>query len=243
MARIRTVKPEFWADEKLGPMDPVTRLVFLGLISMADDGGRLLDSVKVIDAFIFPYTDDSAKESVNVLDRSGRIRRGVTESGQAVIQIVNWDHQKIDKPNTKAMLPPIVEASPNGRRLVGDLSAPLSVPVPTTNDHLPTTNDRSAGAARATWLTPYCDLWAAKAGAPPVKRMAAALAPIHKEIGPDRLVAALDTYLDAGKGAMGIEVFARSWRDWDSRVGVSHLSERERKSHRTLTEFTGGPDA
>lgn len=104
-------------------------------------------------------------------------------------------------------------------------------------------SERPARGAKATWLTPYCDLWTAKAGTPPVKRMAAALAPVHKEIGPARLVQALDAYLDAGKGALGIEVFARSWRDWDGRAGTGHLSERERKSHRTLTEFTGGPDA
>lgn len=76
MARIRSIKPEFWADEKLSPLDPITRLVFLGLISMADDAGRLVDNVKQIDALVFPETSDSARESLATLSRIGRIQRG-----------------------------------------------------------------------------------------------------------------------------------------------------------------------
>src|SRR3954465_11306627 len=109
MPRIRTIKPEFWADEKLAPMEPITRLVFLGLISMADDAGRLLASVKQIDALLFPLTDDSARESLAILSRTGRIQRGTTASGQRVIQIVNWRHQRVDHPNMSAALPKIVQ--------------------------------------------------------------------------------------------------------------------------------------
>jgi hypothetical protein len=105
--RIRTIKPEFWADEKLAPLDPTTRLTFLGLISMADDTGRLVDNVKQIDAFLYPETDDTARQALETLAQLGRIRRGVTDSGQRVIQLVNWKHQKIDKPNYASCLPPI----------------------------------------------------------------------------------------------------------------------------------------
>jgi hypothetical protein len=110
MARIRSIKPEFWCDEKLSTCDPMTRLVFLGLIGMADDRGRLLDNEKVIDAFIFPNTLDTARESVANLSRMGRVRRGNTASGQRIVEIVNWErHQKVDKPQLKAALPEIVE--------------------------------------------------------------------------------------------------------------------------------------
>ena len=142
MARIRTIKPEFWADEKIGPLDPTTRLVFLGLWSMADDAGRLIDSDKQIDAFIFPYTSETCRRSIDELESIGRIRRGMTQSGQRVIQIVNWHHQKIDKPNKKAQLPPIVEPSSNDRRHVDDSSALHTVlPVPATVVSVPTTEE------------------------------------------------------------------------------------------------------
>lgn len=123
MARIRTVKPEFWGDEKLAPMDALTRLVFLGLISMADDAGRLLDSVKQIDGVLFAYTDDTAREPLARLAESGRIRRGETASGQRVIQITNWHHQKVDHPNLKGALPPIAQGVTDAAPSVREVGA------------------------------------------------------------------------------------------------------------------------
>lgn len=113
MARIRTIKPEFWHDEKLAPCDALTRLVFLGLISAADDFGRVLDNERVLDAFMFPDTEDSVREPLANLSRMGRVRRGKTASGQRIIQIVNWErHQKVDKPQPKMAFPEIVEETP-----------------------------------------------------------------------------------------------------------------------------------
>jgi hypothetical protein len=143
VARIRTIKPEFWGDEKLAPLPPLTRLVFLGLISMADDRGRLTDNQKRIDAFIFPETSDTTRDSIEELLAIGRIRRGLTASGQRIIEITNWRHQKIEKPNYLGALPDIVqeltadsptsrgsvgEASGNDRGGVGDVSVSVSVP-------------------------------------------------------------------------------------------------------------------
>jgi hypothetical protein len=142
VARIRTIKPEFWGDEKLAPLSPITRLVFLGLISMADDRGRLTDNQKRIDAFIFPETSETSRGSLGELSAIGRIRRGLTASGQRVIEIANWRHQKIEKPNYLGALPDIVqeltddsptsrggigEASGNDRGGVGDVSVSVSV--------------------------------------------------------------------------------------------------------------------
>lgn len=141
MPRIRTVKPEFWADEKIGPMSATTRLVFLGLISMADDLGRLVDSEKQIDAFVFPYTSETCRRSLADLSSNGRIVRGATASGQKIIQIANWHHQKIDKPNLHSALPPVVDSSSIDRGGVGD--EPVPVPVPGS---VPTTGDRGADA-------------------------------------------------------------------------------------------------
>lgn len=171
MPRIRTIKPEFWADEKLGPMEAITRLVFLALISLADDAGRLLDSVKQLDGEIFAYTSESCRRSLDELSASGRIRRGETASGQKVIQLVNWRHQKIDKPNLLGALPPIDDQSTINRRTLADQSAPLSVSVPlsvpTINDQRSTTVDkdfeelwahypaRTGGNSRSAALTKY----------------------------------------------------------------------------------------
>lgn len=146
MPRIRTLKPEFWADEKLGPMEPVTRLVFLALVSLADDAGRLLDSVKQLDGAIFAYTSDTCRRSLDELVASGRLARGTTKSGQRVLQIVNWHHQKIDKPNLRNALPPIVETSANDRRNVGDEPPKHTYDLrPTTSDLRPPTDEDERG--------------------------------------------------------------------------------------------------
>ena len=151
MPRIRTLKPEFWGDEKLAPLPAATRLVFLGLISMADDAGRLVDSVRTIDGFIFPETEESAREALDTLASLGRILRYRSESGQRLIQLTGWkDHQRVDKPSSH-VLPAPLSASSDATRASAALagvsreSREDSSPRPTTNDHGPGTNDPDHG--------------------------------------------------------------------------------------------------
>jgi hypothetical protein len=107
VARIRTIKPEFWQDEKLAPLPALTRLVFIGLISQADDAGRLIDNVKMLDGQLFPLTDETCGPSLDELARLGRIIRYHSESGQRLLQITHWDtHQKVDRPSKYTLPPP-----------------------------------------------------------------------------------------------------------------------------------------
>ena len=55
MARIRTIKPEFWSDEKVGLCSPTARLLFLGLLNFCDDYGNLVRAPRQLKAQIFPY--------------------------------------------------------------------------------------------------------------------------------------------------------------------------------------------
>ena len=153
MARIRSIKPEFWADEKLAPLDALTRLVFLGLISMADDTGRLVDNLKQIDAMIFPCTDETSREALATLSRIGRIIRGKTANGQPVVQVANWQrHQRVDHPNLLAALPEIItphedteipEALANDSRGIPEVLASRS----TIYDQRSTTNDQRSDSS------------------------------------------------------------------------------------------------
>ena len=150
------MKPEFWADEKLAPLPPITRLVYVGLWSMADDRGRIVDAIKQIDAFLFPFTEDTAAPSLDTLVELGRLRRGVTSSGQRIIEIVTWGrHQRIDKPNLRACLPAVVgDESATRRRHVGDEASNHTYDLlPTTNYQLPNNTgesvDMGGGADRA----------------------------------------------------------------------------------------------
>lgn len=54
MARIRTIKPDFWTDEKLTECSLSARLLFIGTWNFADDSGNLDRSSKQIKARVFP---------------------------------------------------------------------------------------------------------------------------------------------------------------------------------------------
>ena len=55
MARIRTVKPGFFTDEKLAGCSPHARLLAIGLLQLADVEGRILDVPMQIHAHCFPW--------------------------------------------------------------------------------------------------------------------------------------------------------------------------------------------
>ena len=54
MARIRTIKPEFWTDERLAECSITSRLLFIGMLNFADDNGNLVYSAKRLKMQVFP---------------------------------------------------------------------------------------------------------------------------------------------------------------------------------------------
>lgn len=57
MARIRTIKPEFWDDEKLASISRDARLLFVGLWNQSDDYGVVKGHPSWLKNKIFPYDD------------------------------------------------------------------------------------------------------------------------------------------------------------------------------------------
>jgi hypothetical protein len=107
VARIRSVKPELWDDEALGRTPVGSRLLFLGMISLADDEGRLRSSPHLLRARLFAYNDDLDLEQVtgwlNALALAGVIDLYVFE-GQTFAHICNWErHQRVDKPRPSSL--------------------------------------------------------------------------------------------------------------------------------------------
>lgn len=62
MARIRSLRPEVWDDEAVGSVCRDARLLFVGLITQADDEGRFRARSALLRARVFPYDDLSAHE-------------------------------------------------------------------------------------------------------------------------------------------------------------------------------------
>ncbi|GAA4328382.1 hypothetical protein [Flaviaesturariibacter amylovorans] len=122
MARIRTIKPQFFFNEELAELPAMARLLFIGLWTQADREGRLLDRPKRLKAEIFPFENYDMDKGLDALQRAGFILRykvDVNADGRvstpeqpvkelAVIQILTFtEHQKIDKTNEKpSEIPP-----------------------------------------------------------------------------------------------------------------------------------------
>lgn len=103
MARIRTIKPEFWTSEQITECSVPARLLFLGLLNFADDGGRMPLSLKRIKGQIFPHDDFVSADIRRMLDELCANTLGtplVAEydiGGQRFLEITGFSkHQKVD---------------------------------------------------------------------------------------------------------------------------------------------------
>jgi hypothetical protein len=106
MARIRSVKPETWTDEKFVELSPLARLLFIGLWNFADDDGRMVYSPKRIKMQVLPNDDADAAELVGEIRRAAMVDVYVVD-GVEYLQICNFaKHQKIDKRRASSLPPP-----------------------------------------------------------------------------------------------------------------------------------------
>jgi hypothetical protein len=109
--RIRTLKPEVWEDEAVGALGPWERLLFIGLITMADDEGRLRALPSAIAGHIFPYDELAPAKILKLLDAvhaTGLVVR-YTHQGTDYVQVKGWDkHQKINRPQPSSLPAPSV---------------------------------------------------------------------------------------------------------------------------------------
>ena len=65
MPRIRTIKPSFWKDQKLGRMKRDVRLMFIGLWNLADDEGVVCADSCIIKSELFPFDEDLRVKTIN----------------------------------------------------------------------------------------------------------------------------------------------------------------------------------
>lgn len=112
MARIRTIKPEFWVDEKVTELSVWARLLFIGLWNFADDDGRMEFSPKRLKMQIFPADSIDCQALVNELEAQQLVTIYEIE-GQRYLQISGFSkHQKIDKRSpSKLPEPPVFDES------------------------------------------------------------------------------------------------------------------------------------
>lgn len=98
MARIRSIKPGFFTDDELAEVEPLGRLLFVGLWCLADREGRLEDRPRRIRAEVLPYDDCDIDALLSELDRRGFITR-YAAGDQRLIQVTNFARHQA--PNVK----------------------------------------------------------------------------------------------------------------------------------------------
>ena len=118
MARIRSIKPSFWAA--CGYLSRDARLLAVGLISMADDDGRFVATQQAILGYVFPLdTDVTSKRLAAWLDEVTTRRPG---HDRALVELYEVDgvpyawfpkyrkHQRINRPQPSALPAPPPDA-------------------------------------------------------------------------------------------------------------------------------------
>lgn len=114
MARIRSIKPEFWTSEQVLECSPNARLLFIGMWNFADDCGRLPCSPKSLKAQIFPSDDitlENIRGMINELSANGLLLIYSVED-KDYLQVTGWSHQRIDKPQPAKYPAPFFDGSP-----------------------------------------------------------------------------------------------------------------------------------
>lgn len=130
MARIRTIKPEFWTSEQVMECSTTSRLLFIGMWNFCDDAGNHPASFLTLKAEVFPSDElkiDYIKELLEELIAVGLVEE-YEAGGKRYWHVTGWHHQRIEKPNFKhpphENRRPVEERSTTNRRPVEERSTP-----------------------------------------------------------------------------------------------------------------------
>ena len=114
MARIRTIKPEFWGSPSVAGTSPWARLLYIAMWNWADDYGRGTANLKELEGFVFPNDDrftDSSGNTVRFRDFVAEVSAsfGVvfyTVNNRPYYQITTWeDHQRNERRAKRSKYP------------------------------------------------------------------------------------------------------------------------------------------
>jgi hypothetical protein len=105
VARARNIKPGFFTNDELVELPFATRLLFIGLWTIADREGRIVDRPKKIKMEIFPADDVDCDQALSDLAAAGFITRYQAD-GLKVIEIANFaKHQAPHSTEKDSALP------------------------------------------------------------------------------------------------------------------------------------------
>ena len=125
MPRIRTIKPEIWLSPQVMNLSHGARLLFIGLVTQADDEGRGSADPRRLKAAVFGGDDCTVENVRRWLDEIAEQRLAATYDGGDhgdLYELPTWrDHQAIDRPK-RSRYPAFRQQSSTRRRHVVDSS-------------------------------------------------------------------------------------------------------------------------
>jgi hypothetical protein len=139
VARIRTIKPEFFRNEEVAGLSYRARLTWIGLWTYADDEGRGKDNARIIKGDLWPLEDSVTHIEVEAdlveLAHHKRITRYVV-NGEKLLYVNKWhEHQRIAKPSASKLPPP--PPHPSNDANSDTPTTPLPEECDTTTEPLP----------------------------------------------------------------------------------------------------------
>ena len=105
MARIRTIKPDFWTDGNMVKLSPFARLLYIGMWNFTMcDHGHLADDAMKLKLQVLPMDNVDIEALLDEIMASGRVVR-MEADGRSYLLVKRFeDHQKID-PRWKTRCP------------------------------------------------------------------------------------------------------------------------------------------
>lgn len=108
------IDPTIWADEDYGTLTYGAMVMFIGIISNADDEGRLPGNALYLSSSIFPYKGLTSDEAITlrdeILSKMKSLKLYKVEDKE-YLQLMNWEgYQSINRPS-KSKYPPFMEGS------------------------------------------------------------------------------------------------------------------------------------
>lgn len=110
MARIRSLKPEFWTDEELAAgACRDARMLYMGMWNLADEHGRLRGDPRFIKGQVFAYDDDLTPDVVDKLldelDALGKVVRYRVSGARYAFLPKLAEHQRLEADKVPSRLP------------------------------------------------------------------------------------------------------------------------------------------
>lgn len=242
--RIRTMKPELWQDERFAAVGLEARLLYIGLVSQADDEGRQSANLALLRSRIYPFDVDLPPEALGdwlvELARAGLIVRYEGDGGRSYVAVVSWhEDQRIDKP-TASDLPKPPDETPRTRETAAiprDESRGIAI-TPTgpdrdrDRDREPTGDPRAGAAGPAPDVRTIFDTWVTATERDPTRTKLTAdrRRRIEKALsthGLDDCLAAV-THIGADSWARGQNDRGRRFDDIEHALGNAERTERWR---------------